>query len=66
VSRGKEAHGKLSVYRYLLKAPVFTGNEDVEQFIQEFRNMVAVTQWLPRVALLQLRLALTDETKPMG
>jgi len=42
--RGKEAHRELPDYRYRLKAPVFTGNENMEQFIQEFSDVVAVTQ----------------------
>jgi len=60
VPRGEEAH------RYHLKAPVFTGREDVEQFIQEISDVAAVTQWPPHVALIQLRLALTDKAKPYG
>jgi len=34
-------------YRYRLQAPVFTGLEDVEQFIQEFSKVTAITQWPP-------------------
>jgi len=66
VPLGEEAHGRLSGNRYRLKGPVFTGNENVKQFIQEFSDVVAVTQWPPHVALLQLRLALTDKAKPYG
>jgi len=51
-------------YRHRLKAPVFTGLEDVEQFIQEFSEVIGITQWPPRVALIQLRMALTEQAKP--
>lgn len=30
--------------RYCLKAPFFSGEEDVEQFISEFSNMAAISQ----------------------
>jgi len=53
-------------YRYRLKAPVFTGLKDVEQFIQEFSEVIDITQWPPWVALIQLRMALTEQTKPYG
>jgi len=66
VRRGEEAHKGLSDDKYHLIAPVFTGNEDIEKFIQKFSDVVAVTQWLPHVALLQLRLALADKAKPYG
>jgi len=46
------------------KSPIFTGNEDIEQFTKEFSDVVAITQWPPRVALLQLGLALADKAKP--
>jgi len=48
--------------RYRLKAPAFTGEEAVEQFIQEFQDVMEIAQWLPRVALL--RMALRDKVKP--
>jgi len=51
-------------YRYRLKAPVFTGLEDVEQFIQEFSEVIDITQWPPQVALIQLWMALTEQAKP--
>jgi len=51
-------------YRYCLKAPTFTGREDVEQFIQMFSDVIDITQWPPRVALIQLRMALTEQAKP--
>jgi len=57
ILRGEEADGELSGDRYYLKAPVFNGNEDVEQFIQEFSGVVIVSQWPTRAALLQLQLA---------
>jgi len=53
-------------YKYRLEAPVFTGLEDVEQFIREFNEVVAITQWPPRVALIKLRMALTEQAKPYG
>jgi len=53
-------------YRYRLKAPVFTGLEDVEQFIQEFSEVIDIIQWSPRVDLIQLRMALTEQAKPYG
>jgi len=45
--RDEEAHRELPGNMYRLKAPVFTGNEDVEQFIQEFSDVAEVTQWPP-------------------
>jgi len=42
---GKETH------KYRLKVPTFAGIEDVEQFISEFNETLAITQWPPRVAL---------------
>jgi len=53
-------------YKYKLEAPTFTGVEDVEQFISEFNETWTITQWPPRVALLKLRGALTEETKSYG
>jgi len=53
-------------YRYKLKAPTFTGQEDVEQFITEFSEVLAITKWPPRVALIKLRRALTEQAKPYG
>jgi len=44
VPPGEEAHREIPDYRYCLKAPIFMGIEDVEQFIQEFSDVVAVTQ----------------------
>jgi len=55
---------ELNEERYWLKAPTFTGEEAVEQFIQEFQNVMEVAQWPPRVALLKLRMALMDKAKP--
>jgi len=52
--------------RYRLKAPTFTGKEEVEQFIQEFSDVMEVTQWPPWVALLKLRMSLMDKAKPYG
>jgi len=55
---------ELNEDRYRLKAPTFTGEEAVEQFIQEFQDVMEVTQWPPRVALLKLRKTLMDKAKP--
>jgi len=52
--------------RYRLEAPTFTGEEEVEQFIQEFQEVLEIVQWPPRVALLKLRMALRDKAKPYG
>jgi len=41
-------------YRYKLEAPTFTGVEDVDQFISEFNETLAITQWPPRVPLIKL------------
>lgn len=67
VLRDKEAHKEFPGDRYRLKGtppPVLTGNEDGEQFIQEFSDVVEVTQWPPRVALLKLRMSLAEKAKP--
>jgi len=53
-------------YRYWLKAPIFTSLEDVERFIQEFSKVIAITQSPPRVALIKLRMALTEQAKLYG
>jgi len=61
------------INKYRLKAPAFTGEEAVEQFIQEFQEVMEIAQWpprvallKPRVALLKLRMALRDKAKPYG
>jgi len=59
----RRAPRKVSADRYRLKAPTFTGKE-VEQLIQEFSDVMEVTQWPPRVALLKLRMSLMDRAKP--
>jgi len=64
-SEGPVLQGE-ETYRYHLKASTFTGLEDVEQFIQEFSDVIDITQWPPRVALIQLRMALTEQAKPYG
>jgi len=66
VLRGEGAYRKLPGDRYSLKAPVFTSNEVVEQFIKEFIDVVEVTQWPPHVALLKLRMALAEKAIPYG
>jgi len=50
--------------KYQLKVPTFSGEEPVEQFVQEFQDVMEVTQWPPRISLLKLRMALSDKTKP--
>jgi len=60
------AHRELVADRYRLKSPTFTGNEEAEQFILEFSDVMEVTQWPPRVALLKLRMSLMDKAKPYG
>jgi len=59
---------ELNEDRYRLKAPTFSGEETVQQFIQEFQDVMEVAQWPPRVALLKLRMALMDKdkAKPYG
>jgi len=57
---------ELNEDRYRLKAPTFTGDETVEQFIQEFQDVMEVAQWPSRVALLKLRMTLMDKAKPYG
>jgi len=52
--------------RYQLEAPTFTGEEEVEQFIQEFQEVIEIAQWPPRVALLKLKMRLSDMAKPYG
>jgi len=54
------------VYKYRLKVPIFAGIEDIEQFISEFNETWAITQWPPRVALVKLWRALTGEAKLYG
>jgi len=60
------AYRELDADRYHLKAPTFTGEEEVEQFIREFGDVMEVVQWPPRVALLKLRMSLIDKAKPYG
>jgi len=64
----EEARVQRELYedRYRLKAPTFMGEEAVEQFIQEFQEIMEIAQWPPRVALLKLRMALKDKAKPYG
>jgi len=57
---------ELNEGRYRLKAPTFTGEEKVKQFIREFQDVMEVTQWPPRVELLKLRMASMDKAKPYG
>jgi len=62
----RDAHRELPGDKYRLKAPTFTGDGDVEHFIQEFSDVADVTQWPPRVALLKLRMSLMEKAKPYG
>jgi len=45
--------GELYEDRYRLEAPALAGEEAVEQFIQEFQEVMEVARWPLRVALLQ-------------
>jgi len=49
----------LPMDRYYLQAPIFSGKEDVDQFITEFSDVAAICRWPNRVTLIQLRLCLT-------
>jgi len=37
--------------------PVFSEEKEIEQFIQEFSDVAAVSRWPPRVTLLHLRMS---------
>jgi len=50
--------------KYRLKAPTFSGEVPVEQFVQEFQDVMEVAQRPPQIALLKLRMALSDKAKP--
>jgi len=54
----------LPMDRYHLRAPIFSGEEDVEQLITEFSDVAAICRWPARVTLIQLRLCLTGPGKP--
>jgi len=56
----------LPMNRYHLRAPIFSGEEDVEQFITEFSDVAAICRWPNRVTSIQLRLCLTGPAKPYG
>jgi len=56
----------LPMDRYHQRAPIFSGEEDVEQSITEFSGMAAICRWPNRVTLIQLRLCLTGPAKPYG
>jgi len=49
----------LPMDKYHLPAPIFLGEDDVEQFITEFSDVVAICRWPTRITLIQLRLCLT-------
>jgi len=42
----------LPMNRYHLQAPIFSGEEDVEQFITEFSDVAAICRWPARVTLI--------------
>ena len=50
--------------RFRLKAPVFNGEGDVEQFLQEFHKVAVASEWPAHVELLQLRSCLAGQAKP--
>jgi len=52
--------------KYHLRASIFSGEEDVEQFITEFSDVAAICRWPARVTLIQLQLCLTGLAKPYG
>jgi len=54
----------LLMNRYHLRGPIFSGEEDVEQFITEFSGVAAICRWPNRVTLISLRLCLTGPAKP--
>jgi len=54
----------LPMDRYHLRAPIFSGEENVKQFITEFSDVAAICRWPNRVTLIQLRLCLTGPAKP--
>jgi len=54
----------LPMDRYHLRAPIFSGEEDVEQFITEVSDVAAICRWPNRVTLIQLRLCLKGPAKP--
>jgi len=56
----------LPIDRYHLRAPIFSGEKDAEQFITEFSDVAAICRWPARVTLIQLRLCLTGPAKPYG
>lgn len=56
----------LPIDRYHLWAPTICREEDVKQFIAEFRDATAICRWPARVTLIQLRLCLTRSVKPYG
>jgi len=45
----------LPMDRYHLRAPIFSGEEDLEQFITDFSDVAAICRWPNRVTLIQLR-----------
>jgi len=53
----------LPMNRYNLRAPIFSREEDVEQFITEFSDVAAICRWPARVTLIQLQLCLTGPAK---
>lgn len=56
----------LPMDRYHLRAPIFSGEEHVEQFITKFNDVAAICQWPARITLMQLPLCLMGSAKPYG
>jgi len=54
------AQKELVADRYHLNAPTFTGEEEVEQFIREFGDVMEVTQWPPQGSLAEAENAIDE------
>jgi len=67
VVRGeRRAPGEYYEDRYRLTAPTFSDKEPLEQFVSEFQDVMEIAQWPPKVALIKLRRALTEQARPFG
>jgi len=56
----------LPMNRHYLWALIFSGEEDMEQFITEFGDVAAICRWPARVTLIQLRLCLATVVKRLA
>jgi len=56
----------LPMDRYHLRTPIFSGEEDVEQFSDEFSDLVAICRWPAWVTMIQLWLILMKSAIPYG